>query len=74
MDADLDGTPKRRAGEGLVFKKPQGGVRYHSFSLLKAQCSNNEVEYEALVFGLLLALSMEVRSLQVHGDSQLIVR
>ena len=46
---------------------------YHSFSLLK-ECSNNEAEYEALIFGLLLALSMEVCSLRVHGDSQLIVR
>jgi len=47
---------------------------YHSFSLLKEECSNNEAEYEAFIFGLLLALSMEVCSLRVHGDSQLIVR
>lgn len=46
---------------------------YHSFSLLKDECSNNEAEYEALIFGLLLALSMVVRSLRAHGDSQLIV-
>ena len=26
MDADPDGTPRRRAGAGLVFKTPQGGV------------------------------------------------
>ena len=45
---------------------------YHSFSLLKEECSNNEAEYEALIFGLLLALSMEVRSLRAYGDSQLI--
>jgi ribonuclease HI len=32
---------------------------YHSFSLLKEECSNNEAEYEALIFGLLLAFSME---------------
>ncbi|KAK1665874.1 hypothetical protein QYE76_054033 [Lolium multiflorum] len=47
---------------------------YHSFSLLKEECSNNEAEYEALIFGLLLALSMDVRSLRAYGDSQLIVR
>ena len=74
MDIDPDGAPRRRAGAGLVFKTPQGGIMYHSFSLLKEECSNNEAEYEALVFGLLLALSMEVRSLQAYGDSQLIVR
>jgi hypothetical protein len=60
MDADPDGTPRRRAGAGLVFKTPQGGVMYHSFSLLKEECSNNEAKYEAIIFGLLLALSMEV--------------
>nr|AAK92670.1 putative gag-pol precursor [Oryza sativa Japonica Group] len=71
---DRDGTPRKRAGAGLVFKTPQGGVIYHSFSLLKEECSNNEAEYEALIFGLLLALSMEVRSIRVYGDSQLIVQ
>jgi len=72
-EADPDGTPRRRAGVGLVFKTPKGGVMYHSFSLLKEECSNNEAEYKALIFGL-LSLSMEVSSLRVHGDSQLIVR
>ncbi|KAM0918026.1 hypothetical protein ACQ4PT_009389 [Festuca glaucescens] len=73
-EANLDGTPRRRAGAGLVFKTPRGEVMYHSFSLLKEECSNNEAEYEALIFGLLLALSMDVRSLRAYGDSQLIVR
>lgn len=73
-ESDPDGTPRRRAGAGLVFKTPQGGMIYHSFSLLKEECSNNEAEYEALIFGLLLALSMNVQSLLVYGDSQLIIR
>ncbi|KAM0891957.1 hypothetical protein ACQ4PT_026069 [Festuca glaucescens] len=73
-EANSDGTPRRRAGTGLVFKTPRGEVMYHSFSLLKEECSNNEAEYEALIFGLLLALSMDVRSLRAYGDSQLIVR
>jgi hypothetical protein len=67
--ADPDGFPRQRAGAGLVFKTPQGGVMYHSFSLLKDECSNNEAEYEELIFGLLLALSMEVCSLRAYGDS-----
>jgi ribonuclease HI len=73
-DRDLDGMPKKRAGAGLVFKNPMGGTFYHSFSLLKEECSNNEAEYEALIFGLLLALSMNIHALHVYGDSQLIVR
>jgi ribonuclease HI len=57
----------------LISKTPQGGTIYHSFSLLKEECSNNE-EYEALLFCLLLALSMDVRNILVYGDSQFIIR
>jgi ribonuclease HI len=56
----------------LISKTPQGGTIHHSFSLLKEECSNNE-EYEALLFGLLLALSMDVHNILVYGDSQLII-
>lgn len=34
-EVDSNGAPRRRAGAGLVFKTPQGGVVYHSFSLTK---------------------------------------
>jgi ribonuclease HI len=71
---DPNGAQRRRAGAGLVFKTPQGETIYYSFSLLKEKCSNNETKYEALIFGLLLALSMDIRNLPAYGDSQLIVR
>jgi ribonuclease HI len=74
IETDSDGASTRRAGAGIVFVTPQGGTIYHSFSLLKEECSNNEAEYEALLFGLLLALSMDIRDLRAYGDSQLIVR
>ena len=71
---DRDGAPRQRAGVGLVFPTPQGEVMHHTFSLLKEECSNNEAKYEALIFGLLVALTMEVRTLRALRDSQLIVR
>jgi ribonuclease HI len=74
IETDPDGAQRRRDGAGLVFKTPQGETIYHSFSLLKEECSNNEAEYEALIFGVLLALSMDIQKLLVYGDSQLIVR
>jgi ribonuclease HI len=73
-ETNPDGTLNKRAGAGLVFKTPQGETLYHSFSLLKEECSNNEAEYEALIFGLLLALSMDIQNLHAYGDSQLVVR
>ena len=36
--------------------------------------SNNEAEYEAVIAGLNLAHSLEVDQLEVHSDSQLVVR
>ena len=47
-EKDLNGAPRRRAGAGVVFKGPMGETFYHSFSLLKEECSNDEAEYEAL--------------------------
>jgi ribonuclease HI len=74
IETDPNGVQRRRAEAGLVFKTPQGKTIYHSFSLLKEECLNNEAEYEALIFGLLLALSMDIRNMLVYGDSQLVVR
>jgi hypothetical protein len=73
IETGPNGAQRRRAGVGLVFRTPQGETIYHSFSLLKEECTNNEAEYEALIFGLLLALSMDIRNLLAYGDSQLIV-
>jgi ribonuclease HI len=41
---------------------------------LDFKATNNMVEYEALLYGLSLALSLGVRQLLVKGDSQLIVK
>jgi ribonuclease HI len=65
---------KSKAGAGVVFVTPQHGVIYHSMSLLKNECSNNEAEYEALIIGLSIALEMDILFLYVFGDSQLIIR
>ena len=35
--------------------------------------SNNAIEYEALLHGLYIAISLNIRWLAVHGDSELVV-
>ena len=35
--------------------------------------SNNEAEYEALLYGLHMAISLGIRRLMVYGDSDLVV-
>ena len=41
---------------------------------LEFQCTNNIVEYEALIQGLYKAIALNVKYLQVYGDSEIIVR
>ena len=41
---------------------------------LEFKATNNMAEYEALIFGLSVALSMGIRQLLVKGDSQLIIK
>lgn len=66
--------PRRKAGDRVVFVTPAKGVVYHSFSILKPDCSNKEAEYEALIFGLITALDMGIFYLYAYGDSQLVIR
>jgi ribonuclease HI len=42
--------------------------------LLDFEATNNMVEYEALIFGLTVVLSLGVRELLVKEDSQLVIR
>jgi ribonuclease HI len=42
--------------------------------LFNFEATNNMAEYEALIFGLTVALSLGVREVLIKGDSQLIIR
>ncbi|XP_062112479.1 uncharacterized protein LOC133823638 [Humulus lupulus] len=61
------------AGAGIVFVTPSGGLIPYSFHIL-AICTNNVAEYEALVIGLEVALEMKIQSLEVFGDSLLVIK
>ena len=37
-------------------------------------CSNNEVEYEALILGLEILIEKGIKDVKVMGDSQLVVK
>lgn len=65
-------VPQVKAGVGLIFISPEGGILWYSLAL-SDPTTNNEVEYKALVARLELAIPMDIQSLQVYGDSQLII-
>jgi ribonuclease HI len=41
---------------------------------LNFYCANNQTEYEALLFGLIMLHSMEVNHVEFYGDSLLVVQ
>jgi ribonuclease HI len=70
----FDGSTRQHAGgAGVVLIDPNGDqVKYMVHLEFKA--TNNTAEYEALIFGLSVALSLGIRQLLVKGDSQLIIK
>ena len=58
---------------GLILTSPEG-IDIEYALRFGFQASNNEAEYEAVIAGLNLAHSLEVDQLEVHSDSQLVVR
>jgi hypothetical protein len=63
---------KEGAGVGLVLISPLG-VRMEYMVRLHFPASNNVVEYEALIYGLRIAVELGMESLEIRGDSKLVV-
>jgi ribonuclease HI len=63
---------KTGAGAGLLFVSPLGEHMRYAVRL-HFPASNNMAEYEALLYGLKIAIELGVKRLDVRGDSQLMV-
>ncbi|XP_071900956.1 uncharacterized protein [Coffea arabica] len=60
------------AGIGAVLVSPEG-KHYPAAAKLQFACTNNMAEYEACIFGLKVALEMEIKELVAFSDSDLLV-
>ena len=58
-------------GIGAVLISPNGAV-FEFSNRLEEECTNNQVEYEALLFGLEFLQSMSVKYVEAFGDSLLV--
>ena len=68
----VDGSSNQQgSGAGIVLEGPNG-VLIEQALHFAFRASNNQVEYEALIAGMLLAKEMGAQNLLVKGDSQLI--
>ncbi|XP_058192046.1 uncharacterized protein LOC131309425 [Rhododendron vialii] len=72
----FDGSKTDRGvGTGVVFTSPKGEFLQFSFQLYESRIlTNNQAEYEALIIGLEIAKELNIRYLNVTGDSQLVIR
>ena len=60
-------------GIGAVLISPNSAV-FEFSNQLEEECTNNQVEYEALLFGLEFLQSMGVKHVEAFGDSLLVVQ
>ncbi|GFZ03434.1 hypothetical protein Acr_16g0000580 [Actinidia rufa] len=69
----VDGSSNQHGcGAGLIIRTPSGEqIEYAIRMGFKA--TNNEVEYEALLTGLRIAVELGAQSLEIFSDSQLVV-
>jgi ribonuclease HI len=60
-------------GAGVLFISPKGKQLKYVLQIL-FEVSNNKAEYEALLHGLRLAVSLGIKRLLIYGDSFLIIQ
>jgi ribonuclease HI len=69
----FDGSLKLQgAGAGILFTAPGGEHLKYALQLL-FPASNNAAEYEALIHGLNIAMTLGVKRLMVYGDSLVVI-
>ncbi|XP_040947371.1 uncharacterized protein [Gossypium hirsutum] len=70
---NFDGAPNALGnGIGAVLVSPNGD--YHPFtSKLDFDCTSNMAEYEACIMGIRAAIERKIKTLEVYGDSALVI-
>lgn len=54
----------------IILESPIGEYSFQ----LDFDCSNNQVEYKALIIGLQLLVELKVRSIKILGEFQLVIK
>ncbi|XP_055959724.1 uncharacterized protein LOC130014811 [Mercurialis annua] len=70
----FDGSrTEKGAGAGIVIISPSG-ARFTMSCSLTFKCTNNQAGYEALILGLEILMELGAKSIQVWGDSLLVIK
>jgi ribonuclease HI len=62
------------AGAGVVLVSPQGDKMRYVLRMRFSNPSNNEAEYEAVLYGMRMAKACGATHIKIHGDSNLIAQ
>ena len=74
MEIYFDGSVcSNGQGVGIVYISPHGAV-FEASCRLEYFCTNNQAEYEALLFGLEMLLAIGATHIEAYGDSLLVVQ
>jgi len=69
----LRGSMQIGVGLGVWVQLPDGGVLNYSYKF-SFECTNIEVEYEALMLAIPILKSFQVMRVVIHGDSKLVIK
>ena len=70
---DFDGVVSKEGyGAGVWVRTPKHDTKFFSFKPY-FECTNNIVEYEALILGFIVLKDMKARRMYVYGDPKLII-
>ncbi|KAG9453448.1 hypothetical protein H6P81_006352 [Aristolochia fimbriata] len=70
----FDGVARRNgAGAGVLVISPRRDLLPYSF-VLTQNCSNNEVEYQAILLGFGMAVEIKLPQLNIYDDSALVIK
>ncbi|XP_062099856.1 uncharacterized protein LOC133805709 [Humulus lupulus] len=69
----VDGSSNENGGGAGLILVSSKGHRVHSALRFGFDASNNEAEYEDLIFGLRASLELKAEGLKIFSDSQLVV-
>ncbi|KAH9320276.1 hypothetical protein KI387_022045, partial [Taxus chinensis] len=71
MTLFFDGSKCQRGGGAGIILIPLDGEPMPLSFKLDFKCTNNIAKYEALVLGLMTTYALDVKSINIFGDSQL---
>ncbi|KAH9316884.1 hypothetical protein KI387_018653, partial [Taxus chinensis] len=71
MTLFFDGSKCQHGGGAGIILIPLDGEPMPLSFKLDFECTNNVSEYEALVLGLMTSYALDIKSINIFGDSQL---